>query len=342
MKVQKKNSDKLWLGFDIECENRDLPKPLRMRFWKNSQYEKARPEEPLFYNTDALAALSLFNLHANWNKPNPSDMNFAQSAWRGLEPLVEMFQRSHYRALSMRTPNPEVSKHSEMLEAHFNETLTESLHDWGFDLENICKLEHSIAELEQNIGKPLIYNFDIALSEPTRKKMQWLHSMLFNLRALVATDYNAHCQDPTFEALKMDSITDYLPKADYVLNDALLYWQFTRTKDEMPAATFTKIKKFFYGYSHNGAYLIENLPKSFLSQIPTAEIGESLYLVQMDWLMGSDSGLLYQIREELYGLKEGYDQVFWPEMTRTNRRKSNLLSVQVQVSEELITGKRVA
>ena len=69
----------------------------------------------------------------------------------------------------------------------------------------------------------------------------------------------------------------------------------------------------FKSYSHNGFCLIESLPKSFIQSLHQEELEESLYIAQMDWLLGTDAGLLFRIREELFGLREGYQKIFWPD-----------------------------
>ena len=65
-------------------------------------------------------------------------------------------------------------------------------------------------------------------------------------------------------------------------------------------------------------------------------------MVQMDWLLGSASGLLFKIREELYGLKEGYDRIFWPHAKTLQDRSSLKPSVHFILSSTDLLKKSVA
>jgi hypothetical protein len=221
------------------------------------------------------------------------------------------------------TPGPLV----EYFERNFTDTLDSSLHPWGVDLSHLCHLVEAIDHLETKMAQPLLYNFNLKFSRPVVEKLHYLHSMLFSLRSLVAMDYNAHSQDPTHEACKVDSITDYLSKAEYVANDALLYYTFKKQNGRMKPEVFETLEKAFKSYSHNGYCLIEALPKSFLSTLRKEELEESLYIAQMDWLLGTDAGLLFRIREELYGLMEGYEKVFWPDAEGHSHQQQSHLSV---------------
>jgi hypothetical protein len=144
-------------------------------------------------------------------------------------------------------------------------------------------------------------------------------------------DYNAHTTDPSHEACKIDSISDYLSKAEYVANDGLLYFNFKKLKDQMKPQAYETMNKAFMNYSHNGYCLIEALPKSFLNSLRTEELEESLYLVQMDWLLGTDAGLLFKIREELYGLIEGYEKVFWHDVDGRSFQNQSHLAVSCEI-----------
>ena len=104
-----------------------------------------------------------------------------------------------------------------------------------------------------------------------------------------------------------------------------------KQKSAIKPEVYETLEKSFKAYSHNGYCLIESLPKSFLKSLPTAELEESLYIAQMDWLLGTDAGLLFRIREELFGLKEGYDKVFWPDLADKPVQKQTHLSVSCEL-----------
>jgi hypothetical protein len=177
--------------------------------------------------------------------------------------------------------------------------------------------------------------------------------MLFHLRSVVAVDWNAHVDDPSHEAVHVDSITDYIPKAEYVVNDAIMYWQFLKLSHPFVAGKNSDVKveklfvepmrKAFMTSMHNACYLIDHLPKSFIERMGPGELEEALYLVQMDWLLGSEAGLLFRIREELYGLQNGYEKIFWHELEGHSKKKAFNLSLCFELKEsDLRSGKSAA
>jgi hypothetical protein len=332
--------DQVWLGFDIKVQNGPVLRPQKIQFWQEDQFKNAEPEEPFHYFSDALAGLAL--VHLNQNLKNPfavPKMNFpfCHEAWLALEPHHELFERSQPRVAALRNHlSPTSASLTEYFERNFTDTLESSLHPWGLDLNHLCHLVEAIDYLETKMAQPLLYNFNLQFSRPVVEKLHYLHSLLFNLRAIVAVDYNAHSQDPAHEAVKVDSITDYLSKGEYVANDALLYYMFKKQKNQMKPAAFDSLEKAFKTYSHNGYCLIEALPSSFLSSMKKEELEETLYIAQMDWLLGTDGGLLFRIREELYGLIEGYEKVFWQDAARHTKQQQSHLSVSCQLNLETL------
>jgi hypothetical protein len=329
------SQDQVWLGFDIKVDSGSVLRPQKIEFWKEDDFKHSQPEAPFHYFSDALVGLSL--VHLNQNLKNPfsgpkMNFSFCHEAWLALEPHRELFERSQPRVLALRSHlKSSAPALVEYFERNFTDTLDSALHSWGVDLHHLCHLVEAIDYLETKMSQPLLYNFNLKFSRPVVEKLHYLHSMLFSLRSLVAMDYNAHSNDPTHEACKVDSITDYLSKAEYVANDALLYHSFKKQKERMKADVYEQLEKSFKTYSHNGYCLIESVPKSFLSSMKSEELEESLYIVQMDWLLGTDAGLLFRIREELYGLIEGYDKVFWPEADGRTQQKQSHLSVSCQI-----------
>ncbi len=332
--------DQVWLGFDIKVEAGPVLRPQKIEFWKKDEYNGAQPEEPFHYFSDALVGLSLVHLNQSLKTPfTTPNMNFpfCHEAWMALEPHRELFERSQPRVSALRAHmKSSAPALVEYFERNFTDTLDSALHPWGVDLNHLCHLVEAIDYMETKMSQPLLYNFNLKFSRPVVEKLHYLHSMLFNLRALVALDYNAHSQDAAHEACKVDSITDYLSKAEYVANDALLYHTFMKQKDRMKPEAFEALEKAFKSYSHNGYCLIEALPKSFLNSLRTEELEESLYIVQMDWLLGTDAGLLFRVREELYGLLEGYEKIFWPDAQGRAVQNQSNLSVSCQIDLETL------
>ena len=92
--------------------------------------------------------------------------------------------------------------------------------------------------------------------------------------------------------------------------------------------------KAFNQYNHNACCLVDQLPKSFLNSLPHSELEEALHHVQMDWLLGSEAGLLFKIREELFGATEGYDKIFWPELSTSKSKQATSLNICFTLSHK--------
>lgn len=329
---------KIWMGFDIKTSPAPMLQPQKIEYWKPHQFKDTQPESPFHYKADALVGLSLIQLNQHLQNPFTSpqmNFSFAAASWKTLEPHHELYARSQPRISALRKhtkecPQPLVTS----FERKWTEILDACQHPWGMDLQHLGYMLDAIDYLEESLKWPLLYNYSIQFSRPVLTQMHHLHSLLFNLRALMAMDYNAYVQDPTFESVKVDSISDYLAKCEYVANDALLYWKLKRSSSEMPAKTFEKLSHYFQEYSHNAVCLIESLPKSFLSGLPQEQMDDTLYLTQMDWLLGTDAGLLFRVREEIYGLMEGYHQIFWPELDGKSPMQSHQLSVNCLLTEK--------
>lgn len=328
----------LWLGYDIEVNAGPTLQPKKIVSWKDYQFKKTQPESPFHYKADALVGLALIHLNQHLKNPFSSpnmNFSFAHDSWLSFEPHYELFSRSQPRIQALKNNiKQSQSNFSESFERSFGEILDTALQPWGIDLQALHDALDAIDFFETKSGRPLLYNFSLGLTRATVEKLHYLHSLLFNLRALLAMDFNAYIQDSSHEALKMDSISDYLSRAEYVANDALLYWSFKKLKDSMPEATQKKMEDSFRNYSHNGFCLVESLPKSFLNSLSSEQLEESLYLVQMDWLLGTEAGLLFRCREELYGLSEGYEKIFWTDLIEKTPQVPHTLSVNCMITEK--------
>ncbi len=334
-------NDQVWFGYDIQTEKGCILKPQRIQFWPSEKFNGQTPQEPFHYHSDALVGLSLVHLNQFLKNPfqNPKmNFPFCHEAWQALEPHHELYQRSQVRVNALRAHLKQPPSHLvEYFERNFTDTLESSLHQWGINLEYLCHVVETIDYLETKIEQPILYNFNLQLSRPTLEKLHYLHSLLFNLRSLIALDYNNHCNDAAHEACKVDSITDYINKAEYVANDALLYFSFLKQSEQIKRPALQALEKAFKSYSHNGFCLIQSLPPSFLNSLRREELDESLYIVQMDWLLGTDAGLLFRIREELYGVLEGYHKVFWQDaQAKLKQHHQQGLSVNCQITLETL------
>lgn len=318
------------MGFNIGLE---FLRPLRVEFWKGSDFSQFSPQAPFRYQADALLGLSVLLLHPTWKGPHlpASNSQLPLELWRQLEPHAELYNRAHARVQALRSKK--ASAPSIPFETGFQANLKSACANWGLDLMDLHELANLINHIEEETDRPLLYNFDFQVTESCLQQLLFLHSLLFNLRTLVAMDYNAYIQEPTHEALHVDSISDYLPRAEYVVNDALLYLQFTKQVEKMQKSAAQSLEQAFLNYSHNGTCLVRNMPPSFLQSMKPELLEESLYLVQMDWLLGSPAGLLYRIREEVFGLIEGYNEIFWPDAQQMKTNKSKVLTVQTELTE---------
>lgn len=344
-----KNADdpKLWMGFNLRTETGPVLRPTRIQYWKEPDFKKEKPDSPFFYRADAIVGLSLIQLNPNLQNPFTSpNMNysFASEAWLHLEPHHELYQRAQPRVSSLRRKiDPKDAALLESFERQITEIIDTACLPTGFDLHHLRHFVERIEYFETKLNRPLLYNFDLQFSKNFTKKLHLLHSLLFHLRALVATDYNAHIYDVSHEALKIDSITDYIARADYVTNDAITYFQFKKLKQDIPTTAQKQLENAFIQYNHNGVQLIESLPASFINSMNQTQLEEALYLVQMDWLLGTESGLLFKIREELYGLSEGYEKVFWPDLEGHSQLQAHTLTVNCMLTEkDLYSSQEVA
>ncbi|MEK6773937.1 MAG: hypothetical protein AABY64_08345 [Bdellovibrionota bacterium] len=343
------------IGFDINLDGGGIPRPSKLSLWQDKeQFQKNKPQTPFKYFSDALLGASANYLCA-WaqNKTQSTDAKTWHHAWQNLEPHYEMSARSSERVHSLNKQVSAIdSKILQNFESNFNEGLRRVFQSEKIDLKNFWLLIETIDSLEAQIKAPLLFNFSVHFSAELCERLQMLYSFLWNLRTLVAVDHNAHIEDPSHEALRMDSICDYLPKSDYVVNDALLYYHFKKLSRPYSAGKtsdvriekllVTPLEKAFHQYSHNASYLIDHMPESFLSSMNPTDLEEALYLVQMDWLLGAPSGLLFKIREEIFGIQNGYEKIFWPEWDNGNLKKPMQLSVCCELTPEMINKSKAA
>lgn len=347
----------LRVGFDVTMDKGSTWKPLKVQFWSQEEnYKKFKPSEPFKYMADAVAGLSLIKLNHYIKSPvaTPNmDYNFAVDAWKALDPHSELYERSEHRIRALQSHlavvNPQICAD---FEAHFNEHFEAAIKPWGIDMTALWPLLDSFSWLENKIGSALLYNFGLNFSKPFMEKLHTLYSFLYHVRSLVAVDHNAHVEDPSHEGVKVDAITDYLPRAEYVVNDALLYWNFKKLSQPFTAARTPdgRVEKLFAGpmekafqkYSHHACHLVDNLPKNFIASLNPVELEEAFYLVQMDWLLGSPAGLLFKIREEIFGFQGGYEKIFWKDVEPKHHAKPVALHLCCELTEEVVYGKKSA
>lgn len=345
-KPSQRHNPQAELHFTIQMDDSCLFKPVGFLLHENKMQQETSYLPPLKYHADAILGLSALQLNSHWITPlkqAPYNFQFCLEAWECLEPHHQVYTRTQDRVSilhdSLEKSSPVNKLALENFEKHLSEILEQSCSKSQIDLHLFQDLVDAIFHLETKMQKPLAFNYTLSFRKETMKRLHQLYGFLFHLRALVAVDYNSHITDATFEALKVDAISDYMKVPDYVTQDAILYHQFKKLTESYIGTTDPAVKKIiqptlqaFKNNSHNAYCLIENLPKNFLNRIPYQKWHETLHLIQMDWLLGTPAGLLFKIREELYGVLGGYEKLFWQD-EQVHSFKPSHLEIQCLVTE---------
>jgi hypothetical protein len=300
-------------------------------------------KKPFAYMMDALTGLSgiklLWYTKNNFQKPSVEPGLF--SAWSYLEALHEVFHRTQPRIQKfIKNQNLQKQNFISSFEIQLKETIKSACQGSEIHIDQFFSLIENISHLEKNLEKPLVFNWELHFSNDTMDLLHTIYSFLYNLRALIAVDHNAHVTDSTFETVRIDSVSDYLPKPEYVLNDALLYNQFQQLAQEskIDSHFIEMMNKSFHRFTHNGYYLVQNLPSEIFQNKNPEELEELLFRTQIDWLLGSHSGLLFKIREELYGVQDGYEKVFWNDHNHNSIQKPTRLEVSCELNSKHFKG----
>lgn len=336
------------MGMEIRTAAGSILKPEQLHFWDLStenlppQIKNLTPQSPFKYYTDAIIGLCYHKM-TDYKFLSAEDRHFAVQAYRSFDPYTELFQKSAPRVRSLRG-NFKTTLKYENFEKQMTEIWSEVFESKTIQFAKLEKALDCLSEFEMSIETTFLYNFNIQFSEKMTEKLICFYSFLFHLRSLMAIDHNGHVEDSSLESVKCDSISDYLPKSDYTVNDALLYLQFKKLsvpfvghkdKDVRIEKLFVEpLTRAFNQYNHNACSLVEQLPKSFISSLAQSELEEALHHVQMDWLLGSEAGLLFKIREELFGATEGYEKIFWPELSTLKKKSATNLSICFALSHK--------
>ena len=332
------------VAIEIKTSTGPILKPQEVCVWeinsKNSpsHIQKTEAQAPLKYFTDAVLALC-FHKMTDFKHVHEADKEHVASAYANFDHYTELYNKSHSRVKSLGNKNLAHHKQAELFEKAVTKSFDEAFSSQQVDVNKFIKVLNQISDFESQISAPLIYNYSVHFSAHFTEKLLAFYSFLFHLRSLVAIDHNVHVDDSSHQSVTCDSISDYLAKSDYTVNDALLYWHFKNL-----SSPFTNQKtgqknvavenqlvnpmlNYFQQLNHNACHLIDQLPKTFLSSLNDHDLEEALHHVQMDWLLGSSTGLLFKIREELYGVIEGYDKIFWPHCSALKSKKASTLTI---------------
>ena len=342
------NLHTLKMSFEIKTTEGSVLKPVSLHSIKQSSSKNISSSQKHFkFMTDSLVGLQFLKL-IGFKKTALPDQKFILKAIETFCPYSALYKNSAHRLASEKLLGTNLNpKKTTPHAAHFEDqwfSFWNSLNfDVNFDLNKLSQAVDMISVLETETGSALIYNTQLQLSEKAIDHLNSFYSFLFHLRSLVAIDHNSQVDDTAFESVKCDSISDYLPKADFTTNDALVYWQFKKlstpfidhkNKDIRIEKLFVNpMQRAFEQYNHNACVLVDSLPQDYLSKYSNNELENKLHQVQMDWLLGTPAGLLFRVREELYALTHGYDKVFWPEASEQSQKHATSLKIDFELTE---------
>lgn len=315
-----KENSALAIRMQIRLEENDsvlgLPRFLETEI-QSVKEDQENPYAPLPYFTDAIVGLSASKLliHAQESLSSNNEA-LAALLWQRLEPLHEVYFRSHQRVKHLLHQKSTSSMEEQQFENSFWEILKMSCDAEGTNLQELTGLIDSLNFFESKRAKPLLFDTTLTLSSSTMSALHTLYSLLYNLRGLMAVHYNSKHRDSIYENLQIDNVKDYFHAPDLLTNESMLYYHFKSLQKagSLSGQSVESLGQAFRNFLPHSHYLVSCLPEDFFTQQGQELLEQSLYTFQIDWLLGSPAGLLYRLREELIGLKEGYENTFWPEL----------------------------
>lgn len=341
------------MGYEIKTARGPVLKPLSIEVWdQSSRFSEFTPHPPLKFMNDSLVGLQFHKL-TNFFGPNQPHADFIQTAVDTFCPYATLFYASAKRLHPVQKQITAVDeKFVQSFEKKWFSYWESQDFSKGINFNKLDQALEMISEFETQIKAPLMYNFALKFSQKFNEHLLSMYSFLFHLRSVIALDHNIHVDDSSFESVKCDSISDYLPRADFTTNDAMIYWQFKKlstpfvghkNKDVRIEKLFVEpMQRAFDQYNHNACALIDQPPQEYLASQTNAELEQSLHQIQMDWLLGSSAGLMFRVREELFGLHHGYDKVFWPEASGQKPKKPTQFKVCFELHEHDLGHKKAA
>ena len=309
------------------------------------EYSIYTPTATLKYLNDALIGMN-FHILNNFKTVDLNDKNFITEHVKNVDPYFEIFKNSETRLAPVVKKAPVIDKKIILeFENNFCIYFEKCFSNKGVQFSFLSAALELISDFEKDCGTNLIYNFSVHFSKDFNQKLISFYSFLFHVRSVSALNHNNQIEDSAFESVKCDSVNDYLSKTDFTVNDSLIYWQFKKLATPFIGQADIRFEKLlinpleqsFQKFNHNACALINNLPESFLTYYSAIQLEESLHQIQIDWLLGSSAGLLFRLREELFGLKEGYDKIFWLDAEPSLFKKQNNLKFCFELYESDFT-----
>jgi hypothetical protein len=297
----------LVLHFDILGESDVLSRPTELVIRQNNKVTTENNFiRGLKYQADLLTGLNLYWLCLPKKSPSITRVS---SALNVLDPHYALHVKAQDRLSHwLKCKNPKVV--STHILSQMAEIITDATSEEGLSLMKLLPLLPLFEKVEIQINRPVLFNLELDLPNEILRSFNILANLLFYVRALVLADYNQQIEDPTFEAIRMDSVNDYLPKLESVAHDAAIYSHFLRLEAQMPTLVAQRLKDVFQTYSSMGATLIDSIERIKPSQRFGKDLLEHMNRVQIDWLFGTPAGICYRLREELLAIRDGYHKVF--------------------------------
>ncbi|MEY4615097.1 MAG: hypothetical protein RJB66_57 [Pseudomonadota bacterium] len=295
---------------------------------------------PMPYYTDALVGLSAYKLLVH-SKDNLSSNEEALAAllWQRIEPMHEIYHRSNTRIKQFLSTKSTAPTAELVFEQSLHEILKKACTSKGTHLQELIRLLDSIQQLEVERSHPLLFDTKLNFASGTMSILHTVYSLLYNLRALSAIQYNETSSETLYDGLHIDSVKDYFHAPELLTNDTLLYRHIAilQRKGKLSRPGDESLSEAFLNYLPHSYFLLNSLPESFFEHKERTQLEDELYQFQVDWLLGTPAGLLYRIREELIGIREGYQHTFWTELQNEEAKEPHsLLHLQCVLDSEHI------
>ena len=238
------------MGFEIKTAAGAVNTPTQFIPWKKENLlAEYTPTSTLKYMNDALIGMN-FHLLSHFNTATPVEREFISNYLSSIDPYFEIYANSSKRLsdvnkkskLNIDFAHKEFVNH---FESEFSQILDRCFQPSGVHFKLVGEALNCISDFEKKIGKAFLYNFSIQFSPSFTEKLISFYSFVFHVRTVVAMSHNNQVDDSAFESIKCDSINDYLAKADFTVNDALLYWQFKKLATPFTGTPDVRVEKLF-------------------------------------------------------------------------------------------------
>ncbi|MCS6837415.1 MAG: hypothetical protein NZ480_01090 [Bdellovibrionaceae bacterium] len=234
--------------------------------------------------------------------------------WQNLllehDPQYLLFEK-HKSALMRWQQNHRLQSVPAKYEKDILEILSQSISQAQFDFEKLYPLLNCFDEIEKKIGLPFLFNVEIKCENSALlNAVHALANFLFYLRVQIAQTFNQEIRGNSFEVLKIDPVLDYLPMFHSLPAEARVFSSFKRFESQLPTLVSHKLRDEFLKELPMSVTLIFSVERAWKKNTIIWE-SDVLQEFQLSWLYGAYSGILFRLREELVGIKNGYQNTFY-------------------------------